>query len=284
MTTWLELHQEMPRHKKTLALARLLRVDRRYAIGLMIDLWTWGLDNADREGSLTGMTKEDIALALDWPTKKAAELLKALIDAGWLEQHGETYVLHDWSDYTGKLSDKRELKRQQDRDRQRKRREKLRDNPSKSDDDKRDGHAECGATSHEYHNDVTRDITHKSRVNHATNSTVPYSTIDNPLTPTGDDVTKSPYETTKGGTPEQARDFERVARAYTEQVDPMPASKDCDLLFRLTAKHGADSVLDAIRETARSGGHSAAYLRKVLDARARDSARASPIDDNLEDL
>lgn len=101
MTTWLELHQEMPKHKKTLALARLLRVDRRYAIGLMIDLWTWGLDNADREGSLTGMTQEDIALALDWPAKKAAGLIKALIDAGWLEQHGETYVMHEWPSCAG---------------------------------------------------------------------------------------------------------------------------------------------------------------------------------------
>lgn len=283
MTTWFELHQEMPRHRKTLALARLLRVDRRYAVGLVIDLWTWGLDNADREGSLTGMTQEDIALALDWPTKKAAGLIKALIDAGWLEQHGETYVLHDWSDYTGKLSDKRELKRQQDRDRQRKRREKLRDTSFKGDDEKCDCHTKGSVTNQEDHNDVTRDIMQESRVNHATNSTVQNSTINKPLTPMDGNVTNSPYET-GGGTPEQARDFERVAKAYTEQVDPMPSSKDCDLLFRLTAECGADSVLDAIQETARSGGHSAAYLRKVLDGRARDSARASPIDDNLEDL
>ncbi|WP_050697708.1 hypothetical protein [Anaeromassilibacillus senegalensis] len=101
MTTWLELNQEMPRYKKTLALARLLRVDRRYAIGLMIDLWTWGLDNADREGHLTGMTQEDIALALDWPMKKAAGLIKALIDVGCLEQYGETYVLHEWPPCAG---------------------------------------------------------------------------------------------------------------------------------------------------------------------------------------
>lgn len=283
MTTWLELHQEMPRHRKTLALARLLRVDRRYAIGLIIDLWTWGLDNADWEGNLTGMTREDIALALDWPPKKAAGLVESLINAGWLEEHEEAYVLHDWSDYTGKLSDKRELKRQQDRDRQRKRREKLRDVMSKDGDKGSECRTNGSVTNCECGSDVTRDITHESREDHATNSTVQNSTINKPLTPMGESVTKSLYET-KGGTPEQARDFEKAAKAYTEQVDPMPSSRDSELLFQLTVEHGVGAVLNAIQETARSGGRSAAYLRKVLAGRARGVTRTGQLDQNLEDL
>lgn len=268
MTTWLELHQEMPKHKKTLALARLLRVDRRCAIGLMIDLWTWGLDNADADGRLVGLTADDLEMAMDWPAKKSGKLVDALVQSRWLDRDGATYILHDWADYTSRLNEQREIKREQARVRQQRRREKLALQNGKSNAEKETCHA-----------NVTRD----KRDNNAPtvpNPTVPYN---KPLTPVSGNVTKSPYET-GGVPPEQARDFERVAKAYTEQVDPMPSSKDCDLLFRLTAEHGAGPVLDAIRETARSGGHSAAYLRKVLDGRARDTARASPLDDNLEDL
>lgn len=104
---WFEAHQNMPRHRKTLILAASLGVSRREAIGLMWDLWAWGLDNADIDGRLIGLTAQDIADAMDFPRKKGAKLMDALTESGYVEQLDGVYVLHDWRDYAGKLNERR---------------------------------------------------------------------------------------------------------------------------------------------------------------------------------
>jgi len=109
---WMELHQTMPRHPKTLKLARLLGVKRREACGILIDLWTWALDVSDTNGRLDGIISEDIADALDYPRKKGEWLVSALVDATLFDVDGDTYILHNWNQYAGKLNDKRESDRQ----------------------------------------------------------------------------------------------------------------------------------------------------------------------------
>ena len=103
---WFECHQTMARHPKTLRLARLLKVDRRYAVGLLVDLFSWGLDVAGSDGTLPGVCAEDIAAALDLG-KKGDTAVAALHDAGYLEWDGSTWKIHDWSDYAGKLLERR---------------------------------------------------------------------------------------------------------------------------------------------------------------------------------
>lgn len=105
---WFEAHEELPRHPKTLKLARTLRMSKYETIGLLWCLFSWGLTAARKDGALPGMTASDIAMALDWPAKKAGELVDALLYAGYLERTGDTFYIHDWYDYSGKLMDKRE--------------------------------------------------------------------------------------------------------------------------------------------------------------------------------
>lgn len=119
---WFEAHDTMARHPKTLKLARLLGVDRRYAVGLLHDLFSWGLYAATKEGELPDMTKEDIAQALDWPStpKKIDTLITALTQSGYLDQTKDStgrpvYAIHDWYDYAGKLFDQREKNREKNR-------------------------------------------------------------------------------------------------------------------------------------------------------------------------
>lgn len=117
---WFEAHDTMARHPKTLKLARLLGVDRRYAVGLLHDLFSWGLYAADKDGLLQGLTEADIAQAMDYPLKKAGVLSSALVDAGYLDVNQDGYAIHDWYDYAGKLYDAREknkAKNQRYRDR-----------------------------------------------------------------------------------------------------------------------------------------------------------------------
>ena len=105
---WIEFHQTMPRHKKTVRLARELKLSRREAVGLMCDLWCWALDNADKDGTLTDVDAEDIADAMDYPRKQGDKLVDALITCGYMDRVDGALVLHDWYDYAGKLSEKRE--------------------------------------------------------------------------------------------------------------------------------------------------------------------------------
>ncbi len=109
---WFEAHDTMAKHPKTLKLARLLHVDRRYAVGLLHDLFSWGLYAADKNGLLTGLSATDIGAALDLSPKKGLEAVAALAEAGYLDKTGEEYAIHDWYDYTGKLSDSRERNRE----------------------------------------------------------------------------------------------------------------------------------------------------------------------------
>lgn len=119
---WFEAHDTMARHPKTLKLARLLRVDRRYAVGLLHDLFSWGLYAAGKDGQLDGLAAADIAQALDYPAKKADAVIEALLEAGYLEAGPDGYLIHDWYDYAGKLYDSREKNREKNqryRDRKR---------------------------------------------------------------------------------------------------------------------------------------------------------------------
>lgn len=109
---WFEAHEELPRHPKTLKLARALKKNKYETVGLLWCLFSWGLTAAQKDGSLPGMTADDISMALDWPGKRAAELAEALLFSGYLEQDGDTYYIHDWYDYSGKLMDKREADKQ----------------------------------------------------------------------------------------------------------------------------------------------------------------------------
>lgn len=106
---WFEAHDTLGRHPKTLRLARSLRKDRRWAVGLLHDLFAWGLSAAARDGALPGLTDHDIAAALD----VKPDAVRCLVEAGFLEQRGGTYAIHDWYDYAGKLMDRREKNKAQ---------------------------------------------------------------------------------------------------------------------------------------------------------------------------
>lgn len=109
---WYEAHQTLAKHPKTLKLARLLKVDRRYAVGLLHDLFSWGLDSAKSDGTLPCMTDQDIAAAMDFSGKKGESVVAALTESGYLEICDGVYRIHDWHDYAGKLSDRREADRE----------------------------------------------------------------------------------------------------------------------------------------------------------------------------
>lgn len=109
---WIELHQTVWTHRKTVALAEALDLDDTYAAAHVARLWSWALDNAiidhdAKRGLLTGMSARVIATGAGWKGDAPA-FVAALRGCGYIDDHDGQLVLHDWWDYAGKYLDKRE--------------------------------------------------------------------------------------------------------------------------------------------------------------------------------
>lgn len=99
---WIESHQTLANHPKTLKLARVLNVPRVTAVGHLHFLWWWALDYA-QSGDLSGFEAMDIAVAADWQGEPEAFVV-GLQRAGFLDDDGQ---IHDWDEYAGRLIERR---------------------------------------------------------------------------------------------------------------------------------------------------------------------------------
>lgn len=108
---WIEVHQELREHKKLYACAELLRISRVEMLGTIISLWLWALDNVP-DGFLAGISNRTIARVCDWPEKRADALVNALTATGWLDNSGDALIIHDWTEYVGKLMERRRKDRE----------------------------------------------------------------------------------------------------------------------------------------------------------------------------
>lgn len=84
----------LPDHPKTKRLIRRLGPGAGW---FLIRLWLWARDNRP-SGDLTGMTSEDIELAIDWNGENDA-FVATLADVRLLEGEEGAYRLHDWADH-----------------------------------------------------------------------------------------------------------------------------------------------------------------------------------------
>lgn len=101
---WTESHQALATHRKTLALADELGVNRAEAIGWLHLFWWWALDNAP-SGNLKGIKAQQIATAIAYPNN-SNDFVNALIKAGFVDRCGRGGIglrIHDWDQYGGKL-------------------------------------------------------------------------------------------------------------------------------------------------------------------------------------
>ena len=108
---WIESHQSLLTHRKTLKAAELLGISRVLLIGHLHILWWWALDNSEVDGTLHECTPTVIAEAAGWSrrgsTGRAEAFVKALLESGFLEATASGYALHNWYNYAGKLNEKR---------------------------------------------------------------------------------------------------------------------------------------------------------------------------------
>ena len=104
--SWLELHQSLFTHRKTMQAADILDLPEVYVVAHLMALWTWSLDNAP-DGVLPD-SRRIIGKAAQW-SGDPAMFTNALVNAGFLDidEAGQT-VIHDWQSYAGRLIEKRE--------------------------------------------------------------------------------------------------------------------------------------------------------------------------------
>jgi len=120
---WIESHQELARHPKTLRLAVELKCSVPCAIGYLHLVWWWALDYAP-DGLVVAANKALVAQACMW-TRKPEMFWAALEVAGFVEpaELPDVVRIHDWSDYSGKLKAQRSLRKESNRRAQARRRQ-----------------------------------------------------------------------------------------------------------------------------------------------------------------
>lgn len=118
MIPWVQVYSNLPQHPKTSRLAEELKLTsaaldpNAIAVGLLVSLWTWAIQNA-YSGDLSECSARTIANACQW-RKKPEMLVDALKKAGWLDGDMK---LHDWEEYAVLLIDQEDNRKAKTRER-----------------------------------------------------------------------------------------------------------------------------------------------------------------------
>ena len=84
--------------------AKKSNISQNEAIGILVRLWLWAIDNTDSQGQIIAADHEDIEDAIRAGFKpdemdKIPDVVTNLIDCGWLDSENEKIYVHDWMDW-----------------------------------------------------------------------------------------------------------------------------------------------------------------------------------------
>lgn len=266
---WIELHQNLPAHRKVKKLKRLLKIKTPQAVGHLAMLWLWAVDNAT-DGDLSALDPEDIAEACEWP-KDAEQFVQALTEAGFIDLDAK---LHDWSDYAGMLLDRRENQREQNRKRQQRYR-----NKRKAESNATEPNASTQDSSPVTHNDNV-SVTRYESVSNAPVTTLPNLTIPNLTKP---NLNQERYEdtckalpgtdsvTAPAPCPPQKRS-EAVAY-YCQHINAAPSAYALQALEHFESILGAEVTIHAIQIAQDKCIRNWRYVERILQDYERDGIR-----------
>lgn len=268
---WIELHQNLPAHRKVKKLKRLLKIKTPQAVGHLAMLWLWAVDNAP-DGDLSALDPEDIAEACEWP-KDAEQFVQALTEAGFIDPDAK---LHDWSDYAGMLLDRRENQREQNRKRQQRYR-----NKRKADSNATESNASTQNSGSVTHDDNV-SVTRYESVSNAPVTTLPNLTIPNHTKP---NLNQERYEdtckalpgtdsvTAPAPCPPQKRS-EAVAY-YCQHINAAPSAYALQALEHFERILGAEVTIHAIQIAQDKCIRNWRYVERILQDYERDGIRCT---------
>lgn len=260
---WIQVDDGIREHDKIYNLADALGISNAYAVGLMVCFWTWAATAAP-DGDVTNFPPRAISKAAGWDkggAKGAQQFYDELVRIRFLEKReGDKVFIRNWEQRANLLLDYIE----QQRENTRRRVQKCRERKKKKQEPSEAFHNPTPVTPRNNTCSVTETL-----CNGATppppKSTLPEDKLSVENTPSASTVES---DTPDGGA---GPDFGVVCQAFEKQVNPMPSSKDGAILRELFEKYPADRILSAIAETARCQGHSASYVRSVLQNEDREA-------------
>ena len=99
LLAWISVHDHVDGGKLR-ELAKEVGCSKKEALGILVSLWLWGLNNADRTGKLRSCDKNDVAEEVSKGISRGLEphsIVDNLINQHWIdeEEDGSLY-LHDW--------------------------------------------------------------------------------------------------------------------------------------------------------------------------------------------
>lgn len=96
---WLRIDSGMPEHQKIAALAEHLDVDEDKALAIVTRLLCWTARVCE-SGDFAELTPRGLCYGarISVPNRSHSDVVSALIDAGWLENEGVGYRVHDWKE------------------------------------------------------------------------------------------------------------------------------------------------------------------------------------------
>lgn len=129
---WISVHDTVF-GPKLRDLYKMLNSNVPEALGILVVLWHWGRENADKEGNILNADEEDISRFLYGQCIGCKlnfdEVVNALIATGWIDKRDGKLSLHDWSTWQDQWYKAKE-KREADTKRKREARQRTSDNAS----------------------------------------------------------------------------------------------------------------------------------------------------------
>lgn len=101
---YIEFHQALIDHRKTIIAAEILDMQEVHLCGHLAALWCWCLDNC--QDGILPESHRVIARGARY-TEDPSKFIEALVTAGFVTKTESGLAIHDWSNYGGKLIEKR---------------------------------------------------------------------------------------------------------------------------------------------------------------------------------
>lgn len=98
---WIESHQQIERHPKTLKLMELMDWSLNETVGALHRFWWWCIDFAE-DGDLQKFTDTQLGCAVGIYGDQAKGFVGAMLEACWLDRV-PYFRVHDWWDYAGRF-------------------------------------------------------------------------------------------------------------------------------------------------------------------------------------
>lgn len=98
---WVSVHEKII-GRKLRSLSKEIGCSQNECIGLLIRLWLWGLNNADKTGEIIDADRSDIADVLVVGLEKnidTMDAVNAMIKVGWIDERDGVLFLHDWDEW-----------------------------------------------------------------------------------------------------------------------------------------------------------------------------------------